>query len=445
VAVMGESASPQHLATLSSRITQVLWGVKFVGGLYILARCLGERDTIIPRYVLDEGGKVTHYVHQAPRDTMRLVALLRACREITISGLHKVAFGRAEATVVEEATHVLGGVEVTLLRTPPEEGVVDAQALLDTAKRRGTQYEWAFLLRNAAGGLEVEEETGGRQYLVPEAAELAELVKTQAMNRLLVQSVGRNWQIRCDGGLLGVGVGSEWWNLHWCVLQGGCLQAPLSLSPGGSWLRCIEITDAGFVVSAAGDGELVEKTVKVAGGGSGGLGRAGGWLSFGWDVGLKYVPGLVRKSCGLQGLHEDLEAEQAEDPSGFLVHWPISAERELSWWRGGHKIVRRVGELQNSRTLRGEHEFVETELMYQLVKGGVEGVPEVGENRRVPMSITPIRLGFIGVMHACMPHCGRGVPASEPYQANFGVHGYVMLEGCRKGNNVTWACPPAVA
>jgi hypothetical protein len=160
---------------------------------------------------------------------------------------------------------------------------------------------------------------------------------------------------------------------------------------------------------------------------------------------LEYVSGLFRRSCGVQGLHEDLEAEQAKDPSGFLVPWPISGERELGWWPGGHKLVQRAGELLEERDLHGEHEFAKTELLYCLTQDGVEGLPVISEGGRLPQRVSSIRLGYVGVMHACMPHCGRGVPASEPYQANFGVHGYVLLKGCGKGNNVTWACPPGVA
>ena len=174
-------------------------------------------------------------------------------------------------------------------------------------------------------------------------------------------------------------------------------------------------------------------------------GAVGGFVSYGWDLALTYVPGLVRGSCGWQGLHEDLEAEQAKGPSGFLVHWPISMEREVAWWPGGHKLVHCVGELLAAREYLGEHELVESELLFQLTREGVEGLPELGERGRLSRRVTPVRLGCMGVMHACMPHCGVGVPASEPYQANFGVHGYVMMAGCDKAHNVTWACPPAVA
>ncbi len=110
------------------------WGVKKVGDIYILARLLTPEDSVAPRYVLDRNGEPRHYIHHAPRDTMRIVALLRECRRITLAGVWKLILG-ADRVSAEVGPRVVGGVEVTLLRTPPEEGVVDASCLVDVMKR----------------------------------------------------------------------------------------------------------------------------------------------------------------------------------------------------------------------------------------------------------------------------------------------------------------------
>ncbi len=108
-------------------------------------------------------------------------------------------------------------------------------------------------------------------------------------------------------------------------------------------------------MSDAGEGSGTPRLARRSVVGKRGAGGVGGGPAYGWDVEVAYVGGLFRRSCGIQGLHEDLEAEQARDPSGFLVHWPISGERELGWWPGGHKLIRRVGELLESRDLHGDH------------------------------------------------------------------------------------------
>jgi hypothetical protein len=167
-----------------------------------------------------------------------------------------------------------------------------------------------------------------------------------------------------------------------------------------------------FMVCSAGEEGGTVRLAKRDTGSRKAGGAAGGFVSYGWDIPLMYVPGLLSGSCGWQGLHEDLEAEQAKAPSGFLVHWPISMVRELACWHGGHKLVQRVGELLETREYRGEHELVESKLLFWLTKEGVVGLPELGEGGRLPRSVTPVRMGSMGVMHVCMPHCGVGVPAS---------------------------------
>ncbi len=184
------------------------WGVKKVGDIYILARVLTPEDSVAPRYVLDRNGEPRDYIHHAPRDTMRIVALLRECRRITMAGVWKLMLG-ADRVSAEVGRRVVGGVEVTLLRTPPEEGVVDASCLVDVMKRSGSRYEWGFLLRNAAGGMSIGEEGEGggsfgrQQYLVPGVRDLEGLMHEQAVSRLVVTSIGREWQMNGGGRLIG--------------------------------------------------------------------------------------------------------------------------------------------------------------------------------------------------------------------------------------------------
>jgi hypothetical protein len=178
------------------------WGVKEVHGLFVLARSITSEDTVTPLYVLGRGGKPVHYIHHSPRDTMRIVALLRECRRITLDSVRRVVLGDDRVGGDGGVGSILGGVEVTVLRTPPEEGVVDATGFFELAKRAESQYEWGFLLRNTAGGMGVCEgvETGGRQqYVIPGLRELEELANEQAVSRLLVVSAGRDWQVSGGG------------------------------------------------------------------------------------------------------------------------------------------------------------------------------------------------------------------------------------------------------
>ena len=95
---------------------------------------------------------------------------------------------------------------MTLLRTPPEEGVVDATCFYELAKRASGRYEWGFLLRNTAGGMGVGEgveEGGRRQYVVPGLRELEDYANEQAVSRLVVASAGRDWQVSGGGRLIG--------------------------------------------------------------------------------------------------------------------------------------------------------------------------------------------------------------------------------------------------
>jgi hypothetical protein len=133
------------------------WGVKKVGDIYILARVLTPEDSVAPWYVLGQSGELRYYIHHAPQDTMRIVALLLECRRITVAGVWKLILG-PDSVSEEAGARVVGGVKVTLLRTPPKEGVVDSSCLVDVMKRLGFWYEWGVLLLNTAGGMDVGEE-----------------------------------------------------------------------------------------------------------------------------------------------------------------------------------------------------------------------------------------------------------------------------------------------
>jgi hypothetical protein len=171
----------------------------------------------------------------------------------------------------------------------------------------------------------------------------------------------------------------------------------------------------------------------------------GGYPGYGWDLELAFVAGLERPGCGLQGTHQDLGGKHAKKAEGFLVHWPISEKRELDWWPGGHKIAEKVREIEErlERRVYSEDGMADREVYHILLREGVEGVPGVTAGKQVAKEVASVPIGYCAGMHACMPHGGRGVPSMYAYEANLGVHGYVLRKDCYKGDNTTYGYPNA--
>jgi hypothetical protein len=92
----------------------------------------------------------------------------------------------------------------------------------------------------------------------------------------------------------------------------------------------------------------------------------------------------------------------------------------------------------------GDGDSIEERAVRALMEDGVPGLDHLVPGEELQDRVTWVPRGYVGLMHACMPHGGMGVPAMNPFQANFGFHLYVMRQNVDKGVNGTHSCPPGV-
>jgi len=122
-------------------------GVKCVDGIHVLACDISASTTVVPRYVLDKEGVVVDYVFPSPRVLFTVVAVLREVRRLVRASVEGF---RVEGKSLRGSAYgggggddEIGGIEVSILRTPAAQPVLDASCLMGLVAEPRSRYKWS--------------------------------------------------------------------------------------------------------------------------------------------------------------------------------------------------------------------------------------------------------------------------------------------------------------